>query len=75
MSELNISAMEAIIVEHAGPMGKFVIKKTLADLDISPTAQDRESANKLIDTVLKRCIFDTDKWVPVKKQILTAWGM
>ena len=75
MSEMNILAMEAIIVEHAGPMGKFVIKKAIADLGISPTAQDRESANKLIDTVLKRCIFDTGKWGSVKKQILMAWGM
>jgi len=75
MSEVSISAMEAIIMEHAGPMGKFVIKKAIADIAIDPNNYGRESANKLIDLVLQRAIFDKVKWEPVKKQILAAWGM
>ena len=75
MSEVNIPAMEGIIVEYAGPMGKFVIKKAIADIGIDPDKYGRESANKLIDLVLERAIFDKVKWGPVKKQILVAWGM
>ncbi len=73
VNDADIQAMENIIIEHAGPMGKFVIKKAIADIGIDPNSYGRDSANKLINMVLERSIFDTAKWDPLRKQILSAW--
>ncbi|MCK5038317.1 MAG: hypothetical protein KAS16_04400, partial [Thermoplasmata archaeon] len=75
MGDIDIPAMEIIIIEHTGPMGKFVIKKAIADIGLDPNNYGRESAIKLISLVLERAIFDKTKWESVKKQILTAWDM
>ena len=75
MGDIDIPAMETIIIEHTGPMGKFVIKKAIADIGIEPDKYGRESANKLITLVLERAIFDKTKWESVKKQILKAWEL
>ena len=74
LNDPNILAMENIIIEHAGPMGKFVIKKAIADIGIDPNNYGRDSANKLINLVLERSIFDTTKWDSLRKEILSAWA-
>ena len=56
-------------------MGKFVIKKALADMDANPENYDAVATKKLIDLVLQRAIFDTSKWDSLKREILRAWGM
>ncbi len=74
VNDSNILAMEDIIIEHAGPMGKFVIKKAIADIDSDPENYDRATQIKFIDLVLERSIFDTAKWDSLRKEILSAWA-
>ena len=74
VSDPDILAMEKIIVEHAGPMGKFIIKKAITDLAISPEDHDREKIKQFVNLVLERSIFDTAKWDSVRKEIFAAWG-
>ena len=74
VNDSNILAIENIIIEHAGPMGKFVIKKAIVDIDIDLENYDRATLNKFIDLVLQRSIFDTEKWESLRKEILSAWA-
>lgn len=73
VSESDIQAMEEIIVEHAGPLGKFVIKKVITDLGSEPKNYDEETVYKFITVVLERSIYDTTKWNSVRREILEAW--
>ena len=70
----KIKILEDIIVENAGPLGKFVVKKSLSDLDMHPGSMDESAQNRLIDMVLERAVFDRDKWPSIRKNILLAWG-
>jgi len=74
ISDVDIQAMEEIIVNHAGPVGTFVIKKAIADLGGNPVNFTDEIKSKFIDMVLERSIFDNSKWEVVRKQILEAWN-
>ena len=51
--EADIEAMERIIVDHAGPVGKFVIKKALADLGGNPMSFTPETKERFIEMVLE----------------------
>ena len=75
LSESNIQAMEEIIVEHAGPMGKFVIKKAITDLECEPENFNEEVLDKFISLVVERSIFDPTRWKSVKMEIVEAWGI
>ncbi len=70
----EINALESIIVENAGPMGKFVIKKSMADLGLEPGSINQQDKSKLLDMVLERAVFDKDKWPGIRREILDAWG-
>ena len=74
VSQDEIQFLERIIVENAGPMGKFIIKKSLSDLGNEPAAITGDSKAKFIDLVLERAIFDDSKRVVLRKEILSAWG-
>lgn len=73
LSEANIQAMEEIVAEHAGPMGKFVIRKAITDLGCEPENFDEEYLDKFITLVLERSIFDPAKWKSVRMEIVEAW--
>ena len=73
LSEANIRTMEEIVAEHAGPMGKFVIKKTITDLGCEPENFNDEYLDKFISLVLERSIFDHTKWKSVRMEIVGAW--
>ena len=66
--------MEELVVEYAGPLGKFVIKKTIADMGVSPESFDKDQLNQFIDTVLERSIYDPAKWKSVKTELLKVCG-
>ena len=72
VSGFDIQALESVIVEHAGPMGKFVVKKSMGDLGIDPHLINDDAQKKLIDMVLERAIFDKDKWGTIRKEITIA---
>ena len=72
--DADIREMEDIIINHAGPVGKFVVKKAIADLGGDPVNFNDETKARLIKMVLERSIFDDTKWNSVRKQILEAWG-
>jgi hypothetical protein len=73
LSQADIKAMEDIIVEHAGPLGKFVIKKVIQDIGTPPSDFTDDTKNKFIQMVLERSIFDPMKHKPVRAQIFKAW--
>ena len=70
VSKTELLAIEELVVEHAGPLGKFVIKKTITDMGADPESFDEEQLSKFIDTVLERSIYDPAKWKDVKIEIL-----
>ena len=74
VSQANIAALEDIIVNQAGPLGKFVIKKTLADMGGDPNTFDPQTTNQFIDQVLQRAIYDQSKWDELRRKIKEAWG-
>jgi len=74
VSDSDIHALESIIVNHAGPMGKFIIKKSLADIGTEPNLITGNTQTKFIDMVLERAIFDKDRQVIIRKEILSALG-
>ena len=74
VSQSDIQALEVIIVDHAGPMGKFVVKKSIQDLGGDPATYDVQMQEKLITTILERAIFDQAKWPEVRRQIKSAWN-
>lgn len=72
LDQENLEAMEEVVVEHAGPLGKFVIKKSMADMGKMPGDYNRESLDKLVDMVLERAVYDSSKWKVIKKEIFAA---
>ena len=72
--DIDIEAMERIIVNHAGPVGKFVVKKAIADLGGDTVNFNDETKTEFINMVLTRSIFDNSKWEGIRKQILEAWN-
>ena len=74
VSNNDIRVLENIIVESAGPMGKFIIKKSLSDIGVNPESITGDTQIKFIDMVLERAIFDTDRRKIVRKEIMSAWG-
>ncbi|MBA3046067.1 MAG: hypothetical protein KKH41_09085 [Candidatus Thermoplasmatota archaeon] len=73
VSQKDIQVLENIIVEYSGPMGKFVIKKSIADMGVAPESIVGHHRMRLIDLVLERAVFDRERWATVKKEILTVW--
>jgi len=69
-----ILALESVIVEHAGPMGKFVVKKSLSDLGIDANSISGDTQKKLIDMVLERAIYDKSRWGTIRGEIAAACG-
>lgn len=69
INDSKMQAFENIIVEHAGPLGKFVIKKTLTDMGADPYNLDENTLSQFIDTVLERSIYDPSKWKAVRLEI------
>lgn len=74
ISASDMTSMEEIIVDHAGPLGKFVIKKSIKDLGLDLGSFDKKTKEKFISLVLERAIYDTTKWDSVRREILDAWG-
>ena len=74
INQAEIRVMEEIIVGHAGPLAGFVIKKAIADIGADPTTFDEETVDRFIDLVIKRSIFDQNKWKSIKEEILIAWS-
>jgi len=74
VSESDVKALESIIVEHAGPMGKFVVKKSMIDLGVEQDAITGNMQTRFIDMVLERAIFDRDRWDNIRNEIYAAWG-
>ena len=74
VSNNEIRVLERIIVDNAGPMGKFIIKKSLSDIGVPPESITGNMQTKFIDMVLERAIFDTDRRKIVRRTILSAWG-
>ena len=73
-SQSEIQVLESIIVEHAGPMGKFVVKKSLQDLGLDNSTLNEGTRTKLVDLVLERAIYDRDRWNPIRNEIFSAWS-
>jgi len=71
----QVEILESIIVDYAGPMGKFVVRKSMADLGLEGSQLPPESQNQLIDMVLERAIFDKDRWNLIRREIQSAWGV
>ena len=74
VSNSDLQALETIIVNHAGPMGKFIIKKSLSDIGTEPGHISGDIQVKFINMVIERAIFDTDRQVIARKEILSALG-
>ena len=74
VSQVEIRKLENIIVDNAGPMGKFIIKKSLVDIGVAPEQITGATQVKFIDMVLERAIFDSVKRKIIRKEILSAWG-
>ena len=74
INQAEIKVMEEIIVDHAGPLGSFIIKKAIADIGADPTTFDEETVDRFIDLVIKRSVFDQNKWKSIKEEILIAWS-
>ncbi len=74
ISDFEVQALESIIVEHAGPMGKFIVKKSMADLETDLNSITGSIQKRLIDMVLERAIFDKERWDIIRKEIHVAWG-
>ncbi|MCK5309506.1 MAG: hypothetical protein KAJ33_02045 [Thermoplasmata archaeon] len=74
VSQSDIQKLENIIVENAGPMGKFIIKKSMSDIGVEPEQITGATQVKFIDMVLERAIFDENKRVTIRREILSAWG-
>ena len=74
MADDRINVLEDIIVRNAGPLGKFIIKKSMADLEINPEGLNETNKARLVDLVLQRAIFDESKRPFIRKQISDAWG-
>ena len=55
-------------------MGKFVVKKSLADIGNDLNSITGGTRAKFIETVLERAIFNVDRRGIVHKVILAAWG-
>ena len=70
----DIQALESVIVEHAGPMGKFIVKKSMDDLGLEANLITGDAQKKLIDMVLERAIYDKDRWGIIRKEISVALG-
>ncbi|MCK4757794.1 MAG: hypothetical protein KAS67_05030 [Thermoplasmata archaeon] len=73
VNELEMQIMEEIIVEHAGPLGKFVIKKSITDIGGEPEQYNRETLDRFIDMILERAVYDSTKWEMIKRNIFAAW--
>ena len=74
VSQGEIKILENIIVDNAGPMGKFIIKKSMADIGVDSEQITGATQVKFIDMVLERAIFDENKREIIRKEILSAWG-
>ena len=74
VSNNDIRVLERIIVDNAGPMGKFIIKKSLSDIGVPQESIVGNVQTKFIDMVLERAIFDADRRNKARKEILSAWG-
>ena len=74
VSQSDIQKLENIIVENAGPMGKFIIKKSMSDIGVEPEQITGATQVKFIDMVLERAIFDENKRGTIRRVILSAWG-
>lgn len=73
-SQVQIQALEGIIVQYAGPVGKFVIKKSITDLGLDQQPLSPETKTKLVEMVLARAVFDKDRWDAIRREINAAWG-
>ena len=74
VSQGDIQILENIIVDNAGPMGKFIIKKSMADIGVDLEQITGATQIKFVDMVLERAIFDETKRGIIRKEILSAWG-
>ena len=74
VNDSDLKTLETIIVNHAGPMGKFIIKKSLSDIGTEPRLIIGDIQVKFIDMVIERAIFDIDRQVIARKEIISAWS-
>jgi hypothetical protein len=74
INESKMQKFEDIIVEHAGPLGKFIIKKTLSDMKLDQTKFNEEMLSEFVDAVLKRAVFDSSKWKKIRVEIYETCG-
>lgn len=66
-----IKHIEEKLVEYAGPMGKYVLKKELSDMGFSPNDElDITMMRKVIDDVVKKAIYNQDKRHACKRELL-----
>lgn len=61
------------IVEYSGPLGKFVVIKSIKDLDYDPNNLTRDEIRTLINTVTERAIFDPERRRVAKRKLLKAF--
>ena len=62
--------LETELVDKVGPLGKFVLKKQLKDMDMAPDDISRKQLPNLIHNVVKHAVFDEKLQRPIIKDLV-----
>ena len=58
-----------ILAEYAGPMAKFVVQKTLKDLEVSLDDITGNQLDNVLKQIIERCVYDRQKHRQIKRAI------
>lgn len=68
-SKEMIEKIREIVVDAAGPIGDFVIKKQIKDLGYTPDNFPAERIQILIEKVVENAVYDPEKKMEVKNKL------
>ena len=72
MKRETFDTIERLVIDYSGPLGKFVVIKTIKDLGHTPESypEDKNNLRKLVKRILQRAIFDENRRNQAEKEIL-----
>ena len=71
MKKDDIKKLKAVVIKYAGPLGEFVVDKTLKDIG----ALNESNTRSFVKEVMRRAIFDPERRDRAIKEAFEALGL
>jgi len=70
-----LSTFEETLVDVAGPIGKFVLKKQIHEMNITPSSLTHKEFKELIKRSVTRSVFDEARRASMIRGLVKEYGL